>query len=252
MNRNNSILVETSPWNVIQQAISDNLICVLPIGAVCKEHGLHLPLNTDYVQANWLAHQLALRFPLIVWPVISFAYYPAFTDYPGSWSISENTFIQCVTDILDSVGKHGENQLIFINTGISTIRPLEVAISQSPYEQRTTLINVYSGSHVNTVTNEIEEQKRGGHADELETSIMLAIDESLVSMQFAQAGLVDIKKGPLNLNYPNKPNYSPTGAMGNPALATKDKGKKILDAILKDLKEVIEPIANANSHLKSR
>ena len=240
----NSIFVENSSWLQIQHAVNNSLACVIPIGAACKEHGPHLPLNTDFVQASWLSNQISLRFPLIVWPVINFGYYPAFIDYPGSWSISENTFMQCILDIIESVAKHGNNQLILLNTGISTIQPLEAAICQSPYQHRTTLINVYSGEQVKLIVNEIEQQSQGGHADEIETSIMLAIDKNLVDMPLAHPGLENIKKGPLNLNDPTKANYCPTGSMGNPTLATIAKGEKIIEAILEDINIIIEGIIN--------
>jgi creatinine amidohydrolase len=244
MDSNNSIHVETVSWPQIQVAINNGMACVIPVGAACKEHGPHLPLNTDFVQASWLSKQVALRFPLLVWPVISFGYYPSFVDYPGSWSISEKTFIQCVLDIIESIAKHSDNQLILLNTGISTIRPIEAAITQSPYQHRTTLINVYSGKHFTAVVEDIEEQIQGGHADEIETSIMLAIDKSLVDMKSAKPGLEDIKKGPLNLFDPEKHNYCPTGAMGNPTLASVEKGEKFVNAILTDLNDRIGSIIN--------
>ena len=237
MNVSNSITVETSTWHEVQQAMAQGMTCIVPIGASCKEHGLHLPLNTDSVQANWLGKQLSLRFPLIVWPLVSFGYYPAFVDYPGSWSISENTFTSCMLDIIESIAKHGSNKIILLNTGISTIRPLEVALTQSIFNARTILINVYSGKHVQAAIKELEEQKQGGHADEIETSIMLAIDHMLVHMDRAQPGLEDIKRGPLNLNDPTQENYCPTGAMGDATLATAEKGKKILEAILEDVSD---------------
>ena len=61
MNNLKSIQVETSTWKEVQKALQQNLVCIIPIGASCKEHGLHLPLNTDYVQAQWLSQQLAFR-----------------------------------------------------------------------------------------------------------------------------------------------------------------------------------------------
>tara|TARA_R110002096_G_scaffold204901_1_gene390627 strand:- start:831 stop:1568 length:738 start_codon:yes stop_codon:yes gene_type:complete len=242
VNRDHSIFAETSTWPKIQQAINRNLTCIIPVGASCKEHGPHLPLNTDYIQSAWLCEQLARRFPLIVWPTISFGYYPAFVDYPGSWSISEETFIQCVHDIIESIARHGNNRIILINTGISTIKPIEQSLLQSAHCQRIKLINVYSGEHTQKTIEKIEEQRQGGHADEIETSIMLAIDESLVDMSLAREGLQNINDGPLNLHDPDKPNYCPTGSMGNPMLASQEKGTKILEAMLDDLIEIIEPI----------
>ena len=242
MSNTDSVFVEQSTWLDIQQALNFNRICVVPIGASCKEHGPHLPLNSDYVQARWLAEQVATLFSVIVWPVISAGYYPAFVEYPGSWSISEETFTHSTLDIIESIGRHGDNRIVLLNTGISTINPLQAAIDQSEFRSRLTLINVYSGEHTEKVIKEIEQQRRGGHADEVETSIMLAIDPSSVQMEHARPGLEDIQKGPLNRENPAQPNYSPSGSMGNPTLANANKGKKILAAILEDISVQMEQI----------
>ncbi len=235
MSSTGSIFVEQSTWPEIQQAINDKLICVVPIGASCKEHGPHLPLNTDYKQARWLAEQIAARFSLIIWPVVSAGYYPAFVEYPGSWSISEDTFQQSMVDIIESIGRHGDNQIVLLNTGISTIQPLQQAVAQSRFQARVCVLNVYSGKRAKAVEKEIQQQQRGGHADETETSIMLAIDPECVQMESAQPGLENIQKGPLNRWNPADPNYCPSGAMGDPTLATPEKGQKMLAAILDDI-----------------
>ena len=239
-----STFVEHVTWVEVQAAMANKLVCVVPIGASCKEHGPHLPLNTDYVQARWLAEQLSLRFSLIVWPVVSAGYYPAFVDYPGSWSICENTFVQSMLDIIESIARHGENQIVLLNTGISTIKPLEAAMAQSPFNARTNLINVYSGERTETVIKEVQEQKQGGHADEIETSIMLAIDPTRVQMGLAAPGLENISKGPLNRSDPSSANYCPSGAMGNPTYASREKGEKILAAILEDVSRRIKLISS--------
>lgn len=243
-NKQASIDVETSTWKEVQQALETDLICIVPIGASCKEHGLHLPLNTDLIQAQWLSQQLAQRFPLIVWPVVSFAYYPAFVDYPGSWSISENTFINAMLDIIASIARHGNNRIVLLNTGISTIQALTAVCNQTAFNSRTSLLNVYSGTQVKKVKAAIQEQQQGGHADEFETSVMLAIDETLVKMERAEAGLEDIQAGPLNLKHPDQVNYCPTGSMGNPTFANKVKGQQILEAMISDLSAFIAGTSN--------
>ena len=35
--------------------LRDGAAAILPIGAAAKQHGFHLPLNTDRIQAEWLA-----------------------------------------------------------------------------------------------------------------------------------------------------------------------------------------------------
>lgn len=242
MSNANSIFVEQSTWLEVQHALNEGLLCAVPIGASCKEHGPHLPLNTDYIQARWLTEQLAQKYALLVWPVVSAGYYPAFVEYPGSWSIEESTFRQCMLDIIASIAKHGQNRIVLLNTGISTIPPLEKAIVQSPYRARTTLINVYAGLHTQAVVQAVEQQRSGGHADEIETSIMLAIESGSVRTDEIQPGYEDTQSGPLNPTDPTQPNYCPSGAMGNPTLADAEKGYKVLAAMLADISEQIESL----------
>ena len=230
-----SIFVEQATWLEVQQSLDERRLSIVPIGASCKEHGPHLPLNTDYVQARWLAEQIAARFTVIVWPVVGAGYYPAFVAYPGSWSINEKTFVQCMQDIITSIARHADNPIVLLNTGISTIAPLQESIAQSDYSSRCTLINVYAGQQTAATVAKLEQQRAGGHADEIETSIMLAIDPDCVQMEKAQVGLERIEKGRLNPQDPTQPNYSPSGSMGNPTLASAEKGQQILASMLQDI-----------------
>jgi creatinine amidohydrolase len=45
------------------------------------------------------------------------------------------------------------------------------------------------------------------------------------------------RRGPLTLSDPNSPNYSPSGSFGDPTLASPEKGRTILAAIVADLME---------------
>jgi creatinine amidohydrolase len=55
-------------------------------------------------------------------------------------------------------------------------------------------------------------QEFGSHADEAETSLMLAIDKSLVQMAKAKKDMNEDKPGPLTPNPNGHGVYSPTGA----------------------------------------
>ena len=117
----NSTFIANATWLEADKALAQGTPCLLPIGAACKEHGFHLPLNTDYIQAEWLAQQLAARFSFIVWPTASYGFYPAFVNYPGSASVSSEVFMQHTMDLIHSICRHHNNPLILLNTGISTI-----------------------------------------------------------------------------------------------------------------------------------
>ena len=192
-------------------------------------------MNTDQIQAEWLAWQFAQTENVLIWPTVVYGFYPAFTDYPGSCTLHNETFIQMIREILETVINNNVRHILIINTGISTIIPLEQAVNFPGCKSRVTIFNVYSGKRFLQVQNNIEQQKQGGHADEIETSIMLAMAPEHVDMEFAETCDAEITQGVLNRRNPDSPGYSASGVVGDPLLATADKGRQLCDAMLLDL-----------------
>src|SRR6187402_3538813 len=111
--------IERMRWDEVARRIDDGAAAILPVGAAAKEHGFHLPLNTDRLQAEWLASQLAERFDALIWPTLTYGYYPAFVAYAGSSSLSAATFEAVVQEIATGILDQGCRKLIVLNTGIS-------------------------------------------------------------------------------------------------------------------------------------
>ena len=92
------------------------------------------------------------------------------------------------------------------------------------------------------VEKQVQQEEGGTHADELETSMMLAIDPSSVDMKKAVKDYHPSGKGGLSRD-PNGPgDYSASGVFGDPTLATRKKGEILLrglvEGILKDIEEL--------------
>ena len=210
---------------------------VLPVGAACKEHGPHLPMNADCLQAEWLAAAVVQHADVLVWPTVAYGYYPAFTDYPGSISLTRETFQRMVQEILGDIHRAGIRTLLLLNTGISTIEPLQAATDAMAETLRIELANVYAGPRYRHLIQAIEEQPRGGHADELETSILLAIGAEHVALEQAETWTPTAMAvgGPFSRNDPDNPCYSPSGVWGDPRLASAEKGRRLLAAMVNDL-----------------
>lgn len=234
------IRVADSAWPLVAERLAAGAMGLLPIGAASKAHGRHLPMNTDQLQAEWLATQLLTRANVVAWPTVSYGYYPAFVDYPGSTSLDEETFVSLVVDILHAMRHGGARQALIINTGISTIAPLEMAIERARGFQALQLMNVYSGPAFLATEKALREQRRGTHADEIETSIMLAIAPERVDMAQAEACADRDITGTLNRIDPHAANYSPSGVYGDPTLASVEKGQQLLAAMLADAQAIID------------
>ncbi|NNF96671.1 MAG: creatininase family protein, partial [Halobacteria archaeon] len=174
---------------------------------------------------------------------VAYGYYPAFTDYPGSVSLSSETFQRMVPEILGDIRRAGVRTVLILNTGISTIEPLQAVAAAMPKEMCIKLANVYNGPRYRSEAEAIEEQACGGHADELETSIMLAIDRQNVSLDKAETWTPTemAASGPFSRDK-NNPRFSPTGVWGDPTLASEEKGRRLLAAMVDDLLAAVEAL----------
>lgn len=228
--------LEDLSWDEAEQRLADGAVAVLPVGAAAKQHGRHLPMNTDWLQARWLARQLVERAPVLVWPILGYGHYPAFTEYPGSVSVPAETLRQTAAAIIVAMVAAGARRALVINTGISTIAPLEQALAAAPPGLTCILANVYDGPRCRAMQARVERQPRGSHADELETSILLAIAPESVRPGRAAPWVPDGFSARLfRRKDPRHPDYSPDGVFGDPTLASADKGKQLLQAMLDDL-----------------
>jgi creatinine amidohydrolase len=222
-------------WLEVAERLGRGAAALLPVGAACKQHGPHLPMHSDWLQAEWLARALVERAPVVCWPTLSYGHYPAFTEYPGSISLSVETFTALVGEILDGIRAAGAERCLVLNTGISTIPPLRQAIRSASGFAAMELANVYAGPVYRRQEAALAEQARGGHADEPETSILLAIAPEQVAMDRAADWSGRALRGAFSRDDTSSHGYSPSGVYGNPRLASAAKGRRLLDAMLQDL-----------------
>jgi creatinine amidohydrolase len=207
-----------------ERVLEEYEVVMIPLGARTKEHGPHLPLNNDWVMAEYLAKRVAAEVPVAVMPTLQYGYYPSFLEYPGSVSLGFETFKELVKDICVSLAGYGVRKFYVLNTGISTARALGPAseeLREQGIEMRFTDILV-SGARAE---EGVSEQEGGTHADERETSMMLYINPEMVDMSKAvkdydPTGGLGLTRDPEKTGS----KYSPTGIYGDPTLATVEKG----------------------------
>ena len=230
--------IERMHWDEVARRIGDGAVAILPIGAAAKQHGFHLPLNTDRIQAEWLAGRMAEKIEGLIWPTLTYGHYPAFVEYAGSSSLSISTFEALVREVAAQILGSGCPKLLVLNTGISTLAPVDRALVRLASE-RVKHLWIHEGPRYPRIARQLAEQSHGSHADELETSLMLALAPHLVDMTRAEASpvLKHETPGALSPSDPNSPNYSRSGSYGDPTRATSAKGEALLAAMLDDLHE---------------
>lgn len=226
-------------WDEVSLRLAGHAAAILPVGAASKEHGLHLPMNTDSLQAEWLADKLATNINALYWPALTYGYYPAFVNYAGSISLSARLFEALMTEIVSELLRFGPSIVFILDTGISTIPVIERALADfGPYAPVHHL-RIHDGARYRQARRTILDQDWGGHADEAETSRMLALWPERVALSRALASprSAQAAPGPLVQADPQAPGFSASGSIGDPTRATRAKGESLLAAMLDDIVE---------------
>jgi creatinine amidohydrolase len=232
-----SLRMETAYWPEIETAFQRALPVIIPLGANCKEHGLHLPMNTDFIIANYLADWVSENYAVILAPTIHTSFFPAFNAYPGSATVSAETAANYLIELCSGWHRQGARRFYILNTGISTNVPLSRAKKVLTLENIPFAYFDFATLHSNPAIQKIAEQTVGTHADEIETSIMLAINPAIVKMSLAIPEENPNKPGAFTRDPASSDQtISLSGAWGNPTLATREKG----EATLKTLKNLIK------------
>ncbi len=232
-------LIERLSWDEAQPFLTRDAIVLIAVGAQSKEHGRHLPLNNDWLMAEYLKTRVAKAAKVVVYPTINYHFYPAFRPFPGSTMVEQTTARDMVADIVRSIAGHGPRRFYVLNTGVSTIAPLKATQALLRLEgiemQFTDILSV-----AGDVEKRLSKQQEGTHADETETSVMLFIAPEVVRMAKA---VKDYRR--LRDQWPHVDGSgaeAATGVYGDPTLATREKGEAIVEAMVAGILREIETL----------
>lgn len=234
-------------WPEAKMRFDAGAIVVVPIGAASKEHGHHLPLATDWILAKGITDRVLEELPIVAAPILGHGYYPAFRHYPGSQHLSPATFSAVVEEVMAGFVTQGVTRLVLLNTGISTTPVLTVVVREF-YERHRVRVLCANIADLGRDTDDLMGQKFGGHGDEHETSIILALAPDQVQMDKAAPDYGHVDTLPKTKLYApvlfdgdesSGWDFSRYGVRGDPSLASAEKGEAMLKAIVRDIVEGI-------------
>jgi creatinine amidohydrolase len=235
------VVLEDLAWPDAEKVLTDRAIVVIPLGAASKEHGPHLKLNNDWLMAEYLKRRVLDRSEVVVAPTVNYSFYPAFLEYPGSTSLRLETARDLVVDVCRSLARHGPRRFYVLNTGVSTLRALrpaaELLAADGIILRYTDLLKITA-----PVERAVGKQEGGTHADEIETSMMLYMAPSSVTMEKAVKDYHPSDEPTLTRNPHGKGAYSPTGVYGDATLATREKGAAVTEAVVAGILKDIEDL----------
>jgi creatinine amidohydrolase len=242
--RPQGVVLADLTWQQAESLLAPDALVVIPIGAESKEHGPHLRLDNDFVMAQYLRDRVLAAAPVIVAPTVNYHFYPAFLEYPGSTHLRFETARDVIVDIVRSLAAHGPRRFYILNTGVSTLRPLSESADSL---RRHGIVLAYTNiiEVAGEVEDRVREQRWGTHADEIETSMMLYIAPERVDMAKAERDDSPRGEGGLTRDPAGRGTYSRTGSWGDPTLATREKGRLIVEATVAGILRELEALRRA-------
>ncbi|ODM45194.1 creatininase [Ruegeria sp. PBVC088] len=221
----------------------ERIIAVQPIGAI-EQHGPHLPMSVDACTVDNLAKRLARALPddspVLILPTQAVCKSDEHIDFPGTLTLTGETFGRVLTEIGASVARAGVRKMVFLNGHGGNIPAMDQAARELRVSQgMMTFSCTWVGFGMPEGIYSAAERAHGIHAGDMETSVMLALDPDNVDMGLARdfrsrgQDLAE-KTDNIGLGRAVRPGWktqdlNTAGACGEAHLATAEKGEATLD-----------------------
>jgi creatinine amidohydrolase len=211
---------------------------LLPFGST-EEHGSHLPLATDTLQAVSIGRRIAELRPIFIAPPVPYGVCRSSFNHPGTLSITTETLKALMLDIADALYRQGLRNLIFLSghaggTHMAALTDAGEQLLQRYPDIRVAILTEYllaaqAGRH-------LLETKGDAHAGEIETSRILNSHPHLVK----GSSECEFPNFPPGILVRNKTRYWPGGVWGDPGKASAKKGAQIEDLVVEKLNAFID------------
>ena len=156
-------------------------ICILPAGII-EKHGPHLPLSTDMILSREIASRAAELEYALVFPEFYFGQIYEAKHQPGTVAYSAELVWNMLEETCEEMSRNGIKKIILVN-GHGGNNSLFAYFCQAQLAERKDYTVVFFQPDDSAVDEEIEKLRKtdyGGHADEVETSMVYAVRPDLV------------------------------------------------------------------------
>lgn len=212
-------------WNEVDRVVGRSVLAI-PLGAT-EQHGPHLPVGTDTAVAVALAQGWAARRPdVLIAPAVPYGSSGEHRGFAGTLSIGQAALELLLVELVRSADAFTAVALICAHGGNAV--PVGRAVTTLAAEGRR--IRAWSPSVLDG----------DAHAGRTETSLLLAIDPSLVRLAEAQPGEVrPIGELIEALRTAGVAAVSANGVLGDPTGASAAEGAALLGRLTDDLTEAM-------------
>ena len=233
----------------------ENIVIIQPIGAI-EQHGPHLPIAVDSAISLGVLgkalSQLEPNIPAYALPCLYYGKSNEHAGFPGTITLKAETLLSVIKEMATSIYQAGFRKLVLMNSHGGQPQIMEIAARDLHQEHSDFAVFPLFTWRVPHIAGELltsQELAYGIHAGDAETSIMLALLPEQVKMaqavteypsQLPQDSLLSME-GKLPFAWLTR-ELSKTGVMGDPTVATPEKGDRILASVADGWVQVIKDI----------
>jgi creatinine amidohydrolase len=242
-------------WKQVEALPRGSTLLVLPTAAI-EQHGHHLPLATDTLINNLLLGKaLALvpaDLPIYALPPVCYGKSNEHLGFPGTLSVSAQTFLAVARDLGASIAAGGFRKLVLYNThgGNTSLVDVLARDLRAEFGLRTFTLFGSAGAAFDGLTE--QERTYGFHAGEVETAYLLHAVPELVrtgdytSNYIARAEETELLKpegSSANFAWLTR-DIAPSGVLGDPSRASAANGERWSNEAAARIAEILVAMYN--------
>jgi creatinine amidohydrolase len=226
-----------------EKAAEEGKVVIIPCGSV-EEHGSHLPLCTDSLQAEHVALGVSRKTGCLVAPSLRYGLCNSTRNFPGTITITFDALRSIMNDILEEFIRNGFTRLLIItgHAGSSHMTAIKLAakmvVVNHMNEKNRPRIVVCSDYDFAFDLRGKDFDDKDSHAGTIETSRVMSIRPDLIK----EKGERNYPELPRFEIVPDPEKYFPSGVMGDPTIASVEKGEQINEYVIEQIAKLVEEL----------
>lgn len=234
-------------WPQIQSLDREKTSIIMPIASI-EQHGLHLPVGTDYLLMQKIAEQLrdfhVEGYEGIILPTLQFGLNIEHCAFAGTITLKERCIEDILTQQADAFARNGFLNFIVLNShgGNSGLIDSFIRTYRAATGCRMTTIDYFRGKpfagHEALFDNPVGLDV---HAGEFETSLMMHLYPDLVDMKRDKADLAECNLPARQLPFGWLTHeISKSGVIGDATYASEEKGRAYYAIIMQYVQRALK------------
>ncbi|HYG36236.1 MAG TPA: creatininase family protein [Clostridia bacterium] len=160
--------------------------CLLPMG-ILEKHGPHLPIGTDLLQVREMCLRAASQEYAVVFPSFYFGQINEARHQPGAIAYSHDLIWKLLQETCDELARNGFRKIVLVNGhggNNDWVRYFCISQLEKKRDYCLYLVDPWAGGEVyEAIKSKLKSTMPGGHADETETSMIMALNPKLVDLE---------------------------------------------------------------------